>query len=221
MGNKIDIEQDLPFQYRQWRMERLGQVLIACCIMAALLGLFGHSPLSTAARQTVDGRLSIHYDRFARNETNTDLLVTLNRTRMADGIVRLWLDQDYLDAFKVTAVSPVPIRGEARDGARAFVFQTDGSRFTATLSVQFEAVGLVHGSVRADEGKPSSDTFCMALGGGAHGLHSTWAAVYVFLIDPVSDCRQSHPREITNFDFVLLLIISEATQNAMIGNDYS
>jgi uncharacterized membrane protein YcaP (DUF421 family) len=25
----------------------------------------------------------------------------------------------------------------------------------------------------------------------------------------------------TNFDFVLLLIISEATQNAMIGNDYS
>ncbi|MBX6316751.1 MAG: DUF421 domain-containing protein [Isosphaeraceae bacterium] len=27
--------------------------------------------------------------------------------------------------------------------------------------------------------------------------------------------------EITNFDFVLLLIISEATQNAMIGEDYS
>ena len=27
--------------------------------------------------------------------------------------------------------------------------------------------------------------------------------------------------QMTNFDFVLLLIISEATQNAMIGNDYS
>jgi uncharacterized membrane protein YcaP (DUF421 family) len=27
--------------------------------------------------------------------------------------------------------------------------------------------------------------------------------------------------EMTSFDFVLLLIISEATQNAMIGNDYS
>lgn len=27
--------------------------------------------------------------------------------------------------------------------------------------------------------------------------------------------------QITTFDFILLLIISEATQNAMIGNDYS
>src|SRR5687768_14938688 len=27
--------------------------------------------------------------------------------------------------------------------------------------------------------------------------------------------------EMTSFDFILLLIISEATQNAMIGNDYS
>ena len=153
MGNKIDIEQDLPFQYRQWRMERLGQVLIACCIMAAILGLFGHSPLSTAARQTVDGRLSIHFDRFARTESNSDLLVTFESPKGADGIVRLWLDQEYLDAFKVTAVSPVPIRGEARDGARAFVFQTDGSRFTATLSGQFQAVGMVQGSVKVDEGE--------------------------------------------------------------------
>ena len=27
--------------------------------------------------------------------------------------------------------------------------------------------------------------------------------------------------QMTSFDFVLLLIISEATQNAMVGNDYS
>lgn len=153
MDKKIDIEQDLPFQYRQWRLERMGQVLIACCIVAALLGLFGHNPLSTATRQTADGRFSIHYDRFARIESNSDFLVTFEPSKPGGGVVRLWLDQEYLDAFKVTAVSPVPIRGEARDGGRAFVFQTDGSRFTAILSVQFQAVGMVHGSVRADDGE--------------------------------------------------------------------
>ena len=28
LDKNIDIEQDLPFQYRQWRLERFGQVLI-------------------------------------------------------------------------------------------------------------------------------------------------------------------------------------------------
>jgi len=153
VGKKLDIEQDLPFQYRQWKLERIGQVLIACCILAALIGLFGHNPLSTATRQTADGRLSIHYDRFARTESNSDFLVTFEPGKGTDGVVRLWLSQEYLDAFKVTAVSPVPLRGEARDGRRAFVFQTDGSRFTAILSVQFQAVGMVRGSVKVDEGE--------------------------------------------------------------------
>jgi hypothetical protein len=29
--------------------------------------------------------------------------------------------------------------------------QTDGSRFTVTLSIQFQAVGTVHGSVKVDD----------------------------------------------------------------------
>ncbi len=158
LDKNIDIEQDLPFQYRQWRLERFGQVLIACLIIAALLGLFGHSPLSTATERTADGRLSIHYDRFARIESNSDVLVTLEPGESGEAVVRLWLDQDYLDAFKVTAVSPIPVRGEARDGGRAFVFQTDGSRFTAVLSGQFQAIGMVHGSVKVDEGEPLAMT---------------------------------------------------------------
>ncbi len=153
MDKKIDIEQDLAFQYRQWRLERIGQVLIACCIMAALLGLFGHSPLSTATGRTADGRLSIHYDRFARIESNSDLFVTLEPGESKEAVVRLWMDQEYLDAFQVTVVSPVPVRGEARDGGRAFVFQTDGTRFTAILSGQFQAIGMVHGNVKVDDGE--------------------------------------------------------------------
>ena len=86
------------------------------------------------------------------------MLVTLEPGESGEAVVRLWLDQDYLDAFKVTAVSPIPVRGEARDGGRAFVFQTDGSRFTAVLSGQFQAIGMVHGSVKVDEGEPLAMT---------------------------------------------------------------
>ena len=45
--------------------------------------------------------------------------------------------------------------------------------------------------------------------------------VYLFLMILFRIAGHRTLGGITNFDFVLLLIISEATQNAMIGNDYS
>jgi uncharacterized membrane protein YcaP (DUF421 family) len=45
--------------------------------------------------------------------------------------------------------------------------------------------------------------------------------VYLFLLLLFRIAGRRTLGNITNFDFVLLLIISEATQNAMIGNDYS
>jgi len=45
--------------------------------------------------------------------------------------------------------------------------------------------------------------------------------MYVFLLVLFRIAGRRTLAEMTNFDLVLLLIISEATQNAMIGNDYS
>lgn len=46
-------------------------------------------------------------------------------------------------------------------------------------------------------------------------------AVYVFLLFVVRAAGRRTLGEMRTFDFVLLLIMSEATQNAMIGDDYS
>lgn len=46
-------------------------------------------------------------------------------------------------------------------------------------------------------------------------------AVYVFLMIVFRIAGRRTLMEMTTFDFILLLILSEATQNAMIGNDYS
>jgi uncharacterized membrane protein YcaP (DUF421 family) len=47
------------------------------------------------------------------------------------------------------------------------------------------------------------------------------AAVYLMLLVVFRLAGRRTLGQMTNFDFVLLLIISEATQNAMIGDDYS
>jgi uncharacterized membrane protein YcaP (DUF421 family) len=45
--------------------------------------------------------------------------------------------------------------------------------------------------------------------------------VFVFLMIVFRAAGRRTLAQLTNFDFILLLIISEAIQNAMIGNDYS
>ena len=47
------------------------------------------------------------------------------------------------------------------------------------------------------------------------------AAVYIFVLLILRVAGRRTLGEMTNFDLVLLLIISEATQNAMIGDDFS
>lgn len=47
------------------------------------------------------------------------------------------------------------------------------------------------------------------------------AAVYFVVLVLVRISGRRTRAQMTNFDFVLLLIISEATQNAMIGDDFS
>ncbi|MBA2252429.1 MAG: DUF421 domain-containing protein [Nitrospirales bacterium] len=46
-------------------------------------------------------------------------------------------------------------------------------------------------------------------------------AVFLFLVIVFRIAGRRTLMEMTTFDFILLLILSEATQNAMIGNDYS
>lgn len=155
MQNDLEVDQDLAFQHRLWRVERIGWLLIAVLIVAALMGLFGQQPLARVTDHTSDSRLSIQYDRYARYETNNEFLLTLEPQGRA-GVLRLWFDSEYLDALKIVAVSPVPLRGEAREGGRALVFQTDGRRFTARIAFQFEHAGFLDGRVWVDEGMPLS-----------------------------------------------------------------
>jgi hypothetical protein len=113
--------------------------------------LFGHHPLARSKVETPDQKLVIEYDRFARSESNAEIKVSV--VGIEDkGVFFLWLDEEYVDAFNVVDVVPVPLRGESRQGSRAFVFQTQGSRFTIKLLVQFQSFGLVTGGISGNDG---------------------------------------------------------------------
>ena len=60
----LEISQDLTFQRRSWIVQRVGWVMLALLILAALGGLFGPGPLSRARAGPHDGPLWVEYQRF-------------------------------------------------------------------------------------------------------------------------------------------------------------
>ena len=152
MAKDLEIQEDLPFQYRHWRRQRVGWWGIACVLAAALLGLFGHHPLSRTTTQTKNGMLVMTYDRFGRAASDAELILSVASSSQEAGTFRVWFDSDYLDAARVVSISPLPLRGEARQGGHDFVIQTDGGPSTVLFSIQFQRFGIIRGRVRVNDG---------------------------------------------------------------------
>jgi hypothetical protein len=71
----LEISQDLAFQRKTWKAERIAWGCIGLIAMSALAGLFGNGPLSRATVGRTEKGFWIEYDRFVRYESPTMLRI--------------------------------------------------------------------------------------------------------------------------------------------------
>jgi hypothetical protein len=130
----LEIAEDMPFQERVWRLQRVGWAVFALIVAASALGLFGAGPLSSATAE--QGPLRVEYQRFERFETSGSFDVRV-APGAAGATLELSLPHEYLRHVEVTTVSPQP--REVRDGGDRltyeFVLQDDGAPAWITFHV--------------------------------------------------------------------------------------
>jgi hypothetical protein len=102
----LQINQDLEFQRREWRVQHVGWWVLTSFVVAAAAGLFGNGPVSHA-RVGDPTRLSVEYDRFTRLGAHTRLVVQ-GALPVTDGPVELSLDRTYFESFRVVRITPEP-----------------------------------------------------------------------------------------------------------------
>jgi hypothetical protein len=150
--------EDLGFQVRSWRVQRIGWLVAIAVVGAALLGGFGHGPLAQATLTSPDGRLAFDYQRLARHGDPTSFAVRVAGLASDATTTLLWLDSAYLDGLQVEAIVPEPARVIQADGRTGFEFElgSAGSGLAVSFHVQHEAVFLRQGSIQLDGGPPLS-----------------------------------------------------------------
>jgi hypothetical protein len=101
------LDDDLPYQRREWRAQRFGWWALTVFVAAAALGVFGGGPLSRATAASADGGLRLDYDRFVRSGAPARMLVHVAGSPAPDPgrALHLEFSRDFIDAIG-SSVSP-------------------------------------------------------------------------------------------------------------------
>lgn len=117
----LGLDRDQRFSNRQYRIQRVGRIVFAVILIAALAGLFGGGPIASVSRSSDDGSLRASYDRFLRRDSDNTVIIELTAPAGATE-VRLSIEQGWFESVSVSAVTPEPDTQESRNGRIDFVF---------------------------------------------------------------------------------------------------
>ena len=145
----LELGQDLDFQRRSWRIERVGWGVMLLMVVAALLGLFGgDAVLNQAALGTIDSGLHVQYHHVDRVLDPTHLRVEL------DGSGRLWLANSFLERVLIDEIIPEPEQMIAGEERTTFVFALAEADAAGTVLIYYkpQRIGPLSGQIGVEGG---------------------------------------------------------------------
>lgn len=132
----LDLDRDLPFQRHQWTAQRAGWLIMTAIIVAALLGLFGSGPLSSATAEA--GPLQLQYSRFERRYAPSELEVSIPRPAIRQDQVEVWITTGFLDRVEISSIVPEPEEVSETDERVVYRFSIDDLTDTPMIHVALE-----------------------------------------------------------------------------------
>lgn len=151
------MEEQLGFQRRTWRVQRLAWVALAILLVLGLLGGFGGAGwLATAEAVTPDGALRIEYRRIQR-QTQPGLIRIDALHPPPDGRLELRLGPEFLRGWRVQGMLPLPAASRGEAGGLVLTLAVAGASEAPALLLQAEPVrpGIASLAIGAAAGPPA------------------------------------------------------------------
>ena len=133
------IREDMAYQLKVWRFERIGWYVLVLLVLLGLIGVFSRGLISSRDVHSDDGKIRVEYEIFHRNGSTNAMKISVNAK--PDSTVELELAGQLLEGFSIETLQPEPLRSRSSaQGIRLWI-QTD-LHGLATLYITLRADGL-------------------------------------------------------------------------------
>ena len=139
INDEVAIGEDLGFQRRWWRFERLVWILFVVIIVLDLAGAFGRGPLAYAEAVSPDHALQVKYERIERSGTPSMMTVTLDARTFRDGHANLVLSDSAVGGLGLRRVIPAPESTSV--GSDRLIYRFPAGTSAAVVRFEFEPAG--------------------------------------------------------------------------------
>lgn len=117
----LAVADDRDWQERFWTVQRIGWLMMALLVVAALAGATGKGGPLASATITTDGGI-IDYPRISRWQSSEDVIVRLAPS--ASGDVELLVSPAFSKVFSIDSILPEPSSSQATAAGHLFTFAT-------------------------------------------------------------------------------------------------
>jgi len=148
---RCDSDADHRFHRNEWRIQRIGWVLVALFLALAVAGLFGNGPISRVHAGNGTGQLD--YQRFTRYGLTTDLVITPTAGKH-DDVIRIEISSDYLEAFRLDHVTPDPVAVRLAGPNLVYEFASGEPGSSISFHINPQRLWRRSGTIRIDGGAP-------------------------------------------------------------------
>lgn len=144
------VGEDMAFQHRVWRAQRLGWVGLAALVLLGLAGAFGNGVLAVATSRSPDGAVEVKWERIER--VGRDSVFRIRSLAPRDGPLLLLLADGLAEGAEARSVTPLPAsesRGPGRHWLR-FDPPENGGPAEIVLKLRSDRPGILRGAIVLD-----------------------------------------------------------------------
>lgn len=144
VSNEVAVGEDLNFQRKWWRFERVIWSIFFVILILDVLGVFGRGWLADSKRSSGDQTLTVDYERIERASTPSIITLHFGPAAVRDGRIQLFVSEDIIKELGAQRISPQPAVSALSEGGITYSFDAANSPAIAQIALQPSFPGLHH-----------------------------------------------------------------------------
>ena len=122
LDNAIAIGEDLAFQERWWKFERVVWLFFVLILVADVLGVFGRGWFAKAKLNVSESGIAVDYERVARASTPSIMRIHVLPGAVQNDTFQLYVSETLVKELGTQRVVPQPERSVIGDGGITYTF---------------------------------------------------------------------------------------------------